>query len=116
MEKKIFDPSPYMERAKELLSRMTLDEKIGQTVLYGSMSKLDMDDMRAGKIGSLLNVPDVATANRLQKIAVEETRLGIPLLIGHDVVHGDRTLFPVPLAGAASFDGTCLAYSSCSGS
>lgn len=104
MEKKIFDPTPYMERAKELLSRMTLDEKIGQTVLYGSMSKLDMDDMRAGKIGSLLNVPDVATANRLQKIAVEETRLGIPLLIGHDVVHGDRTLFPVPLAGAASFD------------
>ena len=104
MENKTFDPSPYMQRAKELLCKMTLDEKIGQTVLYGSMSKLDLDDMRAGKIGSLLNVPDVATANRLQHIAVEETRLGIPLLIGHDVVHGDRTLFPVPLASAASFD------------
>ena len=93
-----------MERAKEILSEMTLSEKIGQTVLYGSMSQLNMDDMRAGKIGALLNVPNVKTANELQKIAVEETRLGIPLLIGHDVVHGDRTLFPVPLAGSASFD------------
>lgn len=93
-----------MERAKEILSKMTLAEKIGQTVLYGSMSQLNMDDMRAGKIGALLNVPNVKTANEMQRIAVEETRLGIPLLIGHDVVHGDRTLFPVPLAGSASFD------------
>jgi len=93
-----------MERAKELLSEMTLTEKVGQTVLYGSMSQLNMDDMRAGKIGALLNVPNVKTANEMQRIAVEETRLGIPLLIGHDVVHGDRTLFPTPLAGSASFD------------
>lgn len=104
MDKNIFSIEPYRKRAEELLSKMTLTEKIGQTVLYGSMSKLDMDDMRAGKIGSLLNVPDVKTANAMQKIAVEETRLGIPLLIGHDVVHGDRTLFPAPLAGSASFD------------
>ena len=104
MDKKIFSIEPYREKARELLDKMTLSEKIGQTVLYGSMSKLDMDDMRAGKIGSLLNVPDVKTANAMQKIAVEETRLGIPLLIGHDVVHGDRTLFPAPLAGSASFD------------
>lgn len=93
-----------MDRAKEILAEMTLSEKIGQTVLYGSMSQLNMDDMRAGKIGALLNVPNVATANEMQRIAVEETRLGIPLLIGHDVVHGDRTLFPTPLAGSASFD------------
>ena len=104
MEKNIFKTAPYMDRAKEILAKMTLEEKIGQTVLYGSMSKLDMDDMRAGKIGALLNVPDVATANAMQRVAVEETRLGIPLLIGHDVVHGDRTLFPVPLASSASFD------------
>ncbi|MBR6918027.1 MAG: glycoside hydrolase family 3 C-terminal domain-containing protein [Clostridia bacterium] len=104
MENRKFDPSPYMERAKEILSKMTLTEKIGQTVLYGSMGKLDLDDMRAGKIGALLNVPNVATANEMQRIAVEETRLGIPLLIGHDVVHGDRTLFPAPLASSASFD------------
>lgn len=93
-----------MERARELLSKMTLSEKIGQTVLYGSMGKLNLDDMRAGKIGALLNVPDVKTANEMQRIAVEETRLGIPLLIGHDVVHGDRTLFPAPLGASASFD------------
>lgn len=102
--KNIFKTAPYEEKAKALLSQMTLEEKIGQLVLYGSMSKLNLDDMRAGKIGALLNVPDVATANRMQKIAFEETRLHIPLLIGHDVVHGDRTLFPAPLAGSASFD------------
>ncbi len=99
-----FKAAPYMERANDILSKMTLSEKVGQLVLFGSMSQLNMDDMRQGKIGSLLNVPDVKTANAMQKIAVEETRLGIPLLIGHDVVHGDRTLFPVPLAGSASFD------------
>ncbi len=104
MEKNIFHTSPYRERAEEILSKMTLSEKIGQTVLYGSMSQLNMDDMRAGKIGALLNVPNVKTANEMQRIAVEETRLGIPLLIGHDVVHGDRTLFPAPLGGSASFD------------
>ena len=104
MKKETFSLAPYMDRAKEILGKMTLSEKIGQTVLYGSMSQLNMDDMRAGRIGALLNVPNVKTANELQKIAVEETRLGVPLLIGHDVVHGDRTLFPVPLAGAASFD------------
>lgn len=93
-----------MERAKELLSQMTLSEKVGQLVLYGSMSQLNLDDMKAGKIGALLNVPDVKTANEMQRLCVEESRLGIPLLIGHDVVHGDRTLFPVPLAGSASFD------------
>lgn len=103
-EKNIFKLEPYMERAKELLSEMTLAEKVGQTVLLGSMNQLDENDVKCGKIGSFLNVPDVKTANRLQKIAVEESRLGIPLLIGHDVVHGDRTLFPVPLASSASFD------------
>ncbi|MBQ7715606.1 MAG: glycoside hydrolase family 3 C-terminal domain-containing protein [Clostridia bacterium] len=102
--KNIFSIAPYLERAKGILDKMTLSEKVGQTVLYGSMSQLDLDDMRAGKIGALLNVPNVKTANEMQKIAVEETRLGIPLLIGHDVVHGDRTLFPAPLAGSASFD------------
>lgn len=102
--KSIFRTSPYKAKAKEILDKMTLTEKVGQLVLLGSMNQLDPDDMRAGKIGSLLNVPDVKTANSLQKMAVEETRLGIPLLIGHDVVHGDRTLFPVPLGGSASFD------------
>lgn len=99
-----FRTEPYEARAKELLGKMTLSEKVGQLVLFGSMKQLNIDDMKAGKIGALLNVPDVKTANAMQKIAVEETRLGIPLLIGHDVVHGDRTLFPAPLGGSASFD------------
>ena len=99
-----FRTESYEARAKELLGKMTLSEKVGQLVLFGSMKQLNIDDMKAGKIGALLNVPDVKTANAMQKIAVEETRLGIPLLIGHDVVHGDRTLFPAPLGGSASFD------------
>lgn len=98
-----FNPAPYMEKAKALLAQMTLSEKVGQLVLYGSMSQLNLDDMKNGKIGALLNVPDVKTANEMQKLATS-SRLGIPLLIGHDVVHGDRTLFPAPLAGSASWD------------
>ncbi len=99
-----FKSAPYMEKAKELLSKMTLTEKIGQLVLYGSFKHNRLESLKEGKIGSFLNIPDVKTANEVQRIAVEESRLGIPLLIGHDVVHGDRTLFPVPLAGSASFD------------
>jgi len=99
-----FDPSPYMPKAKEILQKMTLKEKIGQLHLLGTVRNLDEDLVRSGTIGAFLNVPDVQTANRLQRLAVEESRLGIPLIIGHDMVHGDRTLFPVPLAGAASWD------------
>ena len=104
LEKKPFSAAPYMDRAKEILSQMTLAEKVGQLVLSGTVRSLDENMIREGSIGAFLNVPDVATANRRQKIAIEESRLGIPLLIGHDVVHGDRTLFPIPLATSASWD------------
>ncbi|MBR6651085.1 MAG: glycoside hydrolase family 3 C-terminal domain-containing protein [Clostridia bacterium] len=104
LDKKPFSAAPYMDRAKEILSQMTLSEKVGQLVLSGTVRSLDEDMIRNGQIGAYLNVPDVATANRRQRIAVEESRLGIPLLIGHDVVHGDRTLFPIPLATASSWD------------
>ena len=104
LEKKPFSAEPYLERAKEILSQMTLTEKIGQLNLTGTVRSLDENMIREAKIGNFLNVPDVATANRRQRIAIEETRLGIPLLIGHDVVHGDRTLFPIPLATSASWD------------
>ncbi len=104
LEKKPFSAAPYMDRAKEILSQMTLAEKVGQLVLSGTVRSLDENMIREGSIGAFLNVPDVATANKRQKIAVEESRMGIPLLIGHDVVHGDRTLFPIPLATAASWD------------
>lgn len=110
LEKKPFSAAPYMDRAKEILSQMTLAEKVGQLVLSGTVRSLDENMIREGSIGAFLNVPDVATANRRQKIAIEESRLGIPLLIGHDVVHGDRTLFPIPLATSASWDMERIEY------
>src|SRR5690606_40214535 len=62
------------------------------------------EDVRAGRIGSFLGVHGAANTRSLQRIAVEESRLGIPLLFAYDVIHGFRTIFPVPLAEAASFD------------
>ena len=64
------------------------------------------EDLRAGKVGSYNRIGDAATANRLQKIAVEETRLGIPLLFGYDVIHGFRTVTPIPLAESCAWDPT----------
>jgi beta-glucosidase len=95
-------------RAEKLLAQMTLDEKIGQ------MSQLDigyfMDTeqlkkaIRDGRCGSLLNFQGAAEVNEIQRIAVEESRLGIPLIIGRDVIHGYRTVFPIPLGMAASWN------------
>lgn len=92
------------QRVDELLSRMTLEEKVGQLVQYSGFSEARAADIRQGRIGSLLNVSDAATTNRVQRIAVEESRLGIPLLFGLDVIHGYRTIFPIPLATASSWD------------
>jgi beta-glucosidase len=91
------------ERAIELLAAMTLREKIGQ------MSQLNFDDrlfdiVREGQVGSVLNEVNVDTLNELQRVAVEESRLGIPLLTGRDVIHGFKTIFPIPLAQAASWN------------
>lgn len=100
-------------RVDALLAQMTLDEKIGQLAQYtgGSMitgptgKKLDFDSMLAkGEIGSLFNIVGAKDTNRYQHIAVDKSRLHIPLLFGLDVIHGHRTTFPVPLALAASFD------------
>ncbi len=83
---------------------MTLDEKIGQmTQFSGSLPEYE-SMIEEGKIGSLLNVYGASETNRLQKIAVEESRLGIPLIFGLDVIHGYRTIFPIPLGSAASWD------------
>lgn len=92
------------QRAKELLAQMTLAEKIGQTVQYGRCEERELKLVAEGKIGSLLNVHGPKKINELQRLAVEETRLGIPLLIGDDVIHGFRTIFPIPLGEAASWD------------
>ena len=92
------------QRAKDLLAQMTLSEKIGQTVQYGRCEERELKLVAEGKIGSLLNVHGPKRINELQRLAVEETRLGIPLLIGDDVIHGFRTIFPIPLGEAASWD------------
>lgn len=88
----------------ELLSKMTLDEKIGQLVQYSGTDAEKEDLLRKGLIGSFLNIRGAYNVNRVQKIAVEETRLGIPLIIGNDVIHGYQTTFPIPLAEASSWN------------
>jgi beta-glucosidase len=91
-----------------LLARMTVSEKIGQlSQVNGAAGKIP-DDLRrkiqAGQIGAVLNEIDVATVNELQRIAVRESRLGIPLMIGRDVIHGFKTVLPIPLGQAASWN------------
>jgi beta-glucosidase len=90
-------------RAKEILSQMTVDEKIGQ-LFQDYDARVDENAIRAGAVGSYLNVADPKEVDRLQKIAVEESRLHIPLIIGRDVIHGFRTVFPIPLAQACTWD------------
>jgi beta-glucosidase len=97
------------KRAEALLAKMTLEEKIGQLNQLFFLSMLMKPevmepDIREGKIGSLLFVTDPALINRFQRVAVEQSRLKIPLLFGFDVIHGFRTVFPVPLAMASSWD------------
>ena len=90
-------------RVDAILSQMTLDEKIGQMnqLDYGSVNS---EIIAAGKAGSVLNCVDAARINELQRAAVEESRLGIPLLMARDVIHGFHTVFPIPLGQAATFD------------
>ncbi len=97
------------KRAAALLAKMTLEEKIGQLNQLFYLQLLMQPEMmepgiREGKIGSLIFVTDPALINRFQKVAVEQSRLKIPLLFGFDVIHGFRTVFPVPLAMASSWD------------
>ena len=92
----------------EELLNMMFDGRISQEEFGRLMSTAKQDfheeDLRAGRIGSYNGVSDVETANHLQKIAVEETRLGIPLLFGYDVIHGYRTVTPIPLGEACAWD------------
>jgi len=87
-------------------AKMSKEEKIG---MIRQMAEKMLDDniaqpIRDGKIGSLLNIVDPEMINRLQKTAMEESRLGIPMIIGRDVIHGFKTIFPIPLGQAASFN------------
>src|ERR1700744_5266920 len=91
-------------KVEALLKRMTLEEKIGQTVQYSAgfatgpeASKLSYDQLtERGDIGSMLNVIGAEATNHYQHIAMEKSRLHIPLIFGHDVIHGEHTIFPVP--------------------
>lgn len=95
-----------------LMRVMTLEEKIGQTVLFTSdwsvtgpsMRDNYLEDIRAGRCGNLLNAYTADFTREIQRIAVEETRLGIPILFGYDVIHGFRTIFPINLGMSASWD------------
>ena len=100
-------PGSFTEdRIDKLISEMTLDEKIGQmNQLTGLGLSSDMkQQLKEGKVGSILNEIDVNIINELQRIAVEETRLHIPLIFGRDVIHGFKTIFPIPLGQAASWN------------
>ena len=92
------------KRVNALLQRMTLEEKAGQLTQFAGTSPQTMDLIKQGKVGSLLGVLGAAPANEVQRLAVEHSRLKIPLILGYDVIHGYRTVFPVPLASAGSFD------------
>lgn len=99
-------------KVDSLMSLMTIKEKVGQTIMYSGdwdvtgpfISSDNMKLIRGGNLGAMLNVYSAKKTKELQKIAVEETRLGIPLLFGYDVIHGFRTIFPINLGHASSWD------------
>jgi beta-glucosidase len=95
-------------RVSALLEKMTVAEKIGQmSQLNGAEGEIPdglRETIRRGRVGSILNEVSVGVVNEMQRIAVEESRLGIPLLIGRDVIHGFRTVLPIPLGLAATFN------------
>ncbi len=113
--KNLTDPKTE-KKIDELLNKMTLDEKIGQLNQYTSRWEMtgpapsDIDSMafyrmvKEGKIGSMLNVTGAEATRKLQSWAVDSSRLGIPLILGYDVIHGFKTMFPIPLAEAASWE------------
>jgi beta-glucosidase len=106
--------NPFSQQAKQkaeaLLQQMTLDEKVGQLDQAAGITfpGLPSEDLNAlitqGRVGSVLWLTNVKEINRLQHLAIEKSRLHIPILFGFDVIHGYRTVFPVPLAMASSWD------------
>jgi beta-glucosidase len=100
------DEAALHQRAESLLEQMTLEEKLGQLnqlFAFGPPGSFD-EAVSRGQLGSLLFVTDPAQINHYQHLAVEKSRLHIPLIFGFDVIHGFRTIFPVPIAMAASWD------------
>lgn len=113
----VFSAEPdAMKQVDALMKKMTLTEKIGQLNQYSSTFDITgpppndaagqarLEHIRSGQVGSMLNVVGVAATRRAQELAVKNSRLGIPMLFGFDVIHGYQTMFPIPLAEAASWD------------
>ena len=110
------------DRIQSLIARMTVEEKVGQLGVFADMVRPFAPDVnpeanvrnadevlaqvRAGRVGSLFNGVGVELGRQIQKVAVEESRLGIPVILAADVIHGMRTVFPIPLGEAASFEPT----------
>jgi beta-glucosidase len=97
------------QRVNALLAQMTLEEKLGQLQQLdgegnGNFRPEHLDLIRKGLLGSTLNVRGAKTTNQVQRVAMTESRLKIPVLFGFDVIHGYRTIFPIPLGEASSFD------------
>ncbi len=90
----------------DLLSRMTLEEKIGQMNQLDPSYESEVKEalIREGRVGSIFNIVDAKEVNRLQRMAVEETRLGIPLVVARDVIHGYHTIYPIPLGQGATWN------------
>jgi len=107
-----FSDPEILRRTDSVIALMTLDEKIGQLVLYtsdwdvtGPVIRTNYKDkIKAGMVGALFNAFTPDYIREIQKVAVEESRLHIPLLFGYDVIHGHRTIFPLPIAEACSWD------------
>ncbi len=111
----LVDPATE-QKIDALLARMTLEEKVGQLNQYSSAfdvtgpapsagaQKVMYDQIRQGLVGSILNVTGAEATRKMQQLALENSRLKIPMVFGLDVVHGYRTIFPIPLGEAASFD------------
>ncbi len=91
------------QRITALLARMSLADKLGQLTQQQFEGEFD-EDVREGKVGSFLSAHGAANNNRIQRIAVEQSPHGIPLIFANDVIHGYRTIFPIPLGEAASWD------------
>jgi beta-glucosidase len=111
------------QRVESLLGQMTLEEKVGQTNQLMRLTENNKEEIRAGAVGSSIfastawagkDTPDPANAdvaNEYQRVAMEESRLGIPLLLARDVIHGHRTVFPIPLAQAAAWNPALVEHS-----